>query len=344
VAELNGTNVSAIDTATRQVVARIPVGRGVVALKFDPSGRFGFAVNQKESKVSVIDSSTNTVVGSTPVAKGPDQVAFTKRFAYVRGTGSEKFSLIELGDLAKGKISAVDVQAGQSPASAVPAEIGVADMIVPTPEGNSALIANTPDGMVYYYVEGMMAPMGTLKNYKRRPRALMLLDRGLSEVAPGVYSAPLTLNASGRFDVPLLIDQPRIVKCFGLEVAESPDGSKSRPSASTSVEAAFRGRRFKPGEAVTLKFKITDPATGRPVEGLKDVQVLVFEPPGVWHQRVWAVEKGEGVYEVSQVFPAAALYNVMVGIASRGVSFADLPLTAVTVAHDPANGAAPSGK
>jgi YVTN family beta-propeller protein len=342
VAGLNGDDVRAIDPATRQVVARIPVGRGVVALKFDPSGRFGFAVNQKESKVSVIDSSTNTVVGSTSVAKGPDQVAFTKRFAYVRGTGSEKFTLIELADFSKGKISAVDVQAGQAAASAAPSEIGVADMIVPTPNGNSAMIANTPDGMVYYYVEGMMAPMGTIRNYKRRPRALMLLDRGLSEVAPGVYSAPLTLNASGRFDVPLLIDQPRVVKCFGLEVAESPGGSKSR--ASTAVEAAFKGQRFKRGEAVTLRFKITDPATGLPVEGLKDVQVLVFEPPGVWHQRVWAAEKGGGVYEVSQVFPAAALYNVMVGIASRGVSFADMPLTAVTVTNDPASAAAPSGK
>lgn len=335
VAALNGAAVSAIDPSKQQVVASIPVGRGVVALEFEPKGRFGFAVNQKESTVSVIDSSTNTIVASTPVTKGPDQVVFTDRYAYVRGTGSEKFTLVELTDFARGKISAVDIQAGQSPASRLPAEVGVADMIAPTPGGKGAVIANTPDAMLYYYAEGMMAPMGTIKNYKRRPRALMLLDRGLAEVAPGVYTAPLTLSAAGRFDIPLLIDQPRIVKCFDLEVAESPDGVRSRPRVSVSVEAAFKGRRFEPGKAVTLQFKITDSVTRLPVEGLKDVQVLVFQPPGVWHQRSVAAEKGGGVYEVTQVFPEAALYNVMVGIGSRGVTFADLPLTAVRVKSDP---------
>lgn len=344
VAALNGNTVSAIDPATQKVVADIPVGRGVVALEFEPKGRFGFAVNQKESTVSVFDSATNSVVGSTTVAKGPDQITFTKRFAYVRGTGSEKFTLIEMTDLAEGKLSAVDVQAGQEAASKSPSEIGVADMIVPTPEGNSAIIANAPDAMIYYYVEGMMAPMGTIRNYKRRPRALMLLDRGLSEVAPGVYSASLTVPSAGRFDIPLLVDQPRIVKCFGLEVAESPDGPKSRPGSSVSVEAAFKGQRFEPGKAATLKFKIKDSVTGQPIKGLKDVQVLVFEPPGVWHQRSRAAETEDGVYEVTQVFPSVALYNVMVGIASRGVTFADLPLTIVPVINRPTNASASSGQ
>jgi YVTN family beta-propeller protein len=335
VAAINGTSVSAIDPARQEIVASIPVKRGVVALKFEPRGRFGFAVNQSEGTVSVIDSSTNAVVGSTTVVREPDQITFTDRFAYVRGIGSEKFSLIELKDFSKAKISAVDIQAGQQPASSVPAELGVADMIAPTPEGNSAMIANTPDQMIYYYVEGMMAPMGTIKNYKRRPRALLVLDRSLSEVAPGVYSAPLTLKTAGRFDVPLLIDQPRIFKCFPMEVAESPDGVKARPGAtSLSVEPAFRGRQFKPGDAVTLKFKITDSVTGQPVKGLKDVQVLMFEPPGLWQQRQWARESEDGVYEVTQVFPGVALYHVMVGVASRGVSYADLPLTAVPVIKD----------
>jgi YVTN family beta-propeller protein len=335
VAALNGATVSAIDPSKQQVVASIPVGRGVVAFEFEPKGRFGFAVNQKESTVSVLDSATNALVGSTSVTKGPDQVVFTNRYAYVRGTGSEKFTLVELTDFTKGKISAVDIQAGQSPASKLPAEIGVADMLAPTPGGNGAMIANTPDAMIYYYAEGMMAPMGAIRNYQRRPRALMLLDRGLAEVAPGVYAAPLTLNAAGRFDIPLLIDQPRVVKCFDLEVAASPDGVKSRPRVSVSVEAAFKGRRFEPGKTATLRFKITDAITRLPVEGLKDVQVLVFEPPGVWHQRSIAAEKGSGVYEVTQVFPEAALYHVMVGIASRGVTFADLPLTAVLVKSNP---------
>ena len=341
VASVNDEAVSVIDPAKRQVVARVPVRRGVVALRFEPAGRFGFAVNQVESKVTVIDSATNSAVGEVEVAKGPDQVTFTNRYAYVRATGSEKFSLVELSGVEKGKLAAVDVTAGREPASALPAELGVADMIQPTPEGNAAVIANAPDAMLYYYVEGMMAPMGTLSNYKRRPRALMVLDRSLSETAPGVYSAAVRLAGPGSFDVPLIIDQPRLVNCFQLEVAPSPDGKGEVPRVALKVQPTFEGRQFRAGEQVKLGFKLTDPATGAPVEGLKDLQVLVFEPPGVWQQRQWATEVRKGEYEVTQVFPREGLYNVMVRAQSRGVNFADLPSTRVTVTASA--GGAPKG-
>ncbi|HEX9918145.1 MAG TPA: YncE family protein, partial [Pyrinomonadaceae bacterium] len=173
VASLNGASVLAIDPATQKVAANIPVARGVVALAFEPRGRYGFAINQLDSNVTVFDAATNRVVGGTNVVKSPDQVTFTNRYAYVRGTASEKFSLIELDGLGKAKVTAVDVQAGQRAPSVMPADLGVASMIVPTPEGNSVMIAHAPDTMTYFYVEGMMAPMGTLSNYKRRARGIL---------------------------------------------------------------------------------------------------------------------------------------------------------------------------
>jgi hypothetical protein len=262
-------------------------------------------------------------------------VAFTARYAYIRGTGSEKFSLIETSKLGQGKLTAVDVVAGRQPASALPAEIGVADMIAPTPEGNAAMIANAPDQMIYYYVEGMMAPMGTFTNYKRRPHALLLVDRSLSEVAPGMYSTTIKLTRGGRFEVPLLIGQPRIVNCFELEVAESPEGEKNRTGATIALEPLFKDRQFKPQDTVALRFKISDPVTKLPITGLIDAQVLVFEPPGIWQQRQFAKETEPGVYEVRQVFPREGVYNVMVSVSSRGTSYADLPFTAVRVLNNP---------
>ena len=334
VAAINGASVTAIDPLKREIVSTIPTKRGVVALRFEPAGRFAFVVNQVESTVSVLDASTNTIIGTTPVVKGPDQVAFTERYAYVRGTGSEKFSLIDLSGISKGTLSPVDIVAGRLPASSLPAEIGVADMIAPTPEGNAAMIANTPDQMIYYYVEGMMAPMGTLSNYKRRPHALLLVDRSLDEVAPGVYSTPFKLTRAGRFDVPFIVDQPRIVNCFQLEVAEAPGGN-SQGGISIAVEALFKGQRFKAQSATPLRFKITDPLTKQPIAGLTDVQVLVFEPPGIWQQRHFAKEVEAGVYEINQAFPRDGMYNVMVSVSSRGVTYADLPLTAVAVEEAP---------
>jgi YVTN family beta-propeller protein len=331
VASINGATISAIDPEKKQVVKSIPTKRGVVALRFEPKGRFGFVVNQIENTVTVLDASTNSLVGGAEVVKGPDQVTFTARYAYIRGTGSEKVSLIDLGEVAKGKVTPVDVTAGRLPASNLPQEIGVADMIAPTPEGNAVLIANAPDQMMYYYVEGMMAPMGTISNYKRRPRALLLINRSLTETAPGVYSTPIKLTRAGMFDVPLLIDQPRAHNCFQLEVAESPDAEKNRAGASIAVEALFKEKRFKPQDTIPLRFKITDSLTKQPVIGLDDVQVAVFEPPGIFQQRQWAKDVGGGVYEVTQTFPRAALYHVMLKVASRGVNYADIPFTAVSV-------------
>jgi hypothetical protein len=331
VAAINGASISAIDTSTQQVVATIPTQRGVVALRFEPQGRFGFAVNEKESTVSVIDSSTNRMIDSSQVVKEPDQVAFTKGFAYIRSTASEKFSLIDLNGLGKQKLSVTDLQAGQKSPSALPQEIGVADMIVPTPEGNSVMIANTPDENIYYYVEGMMAPMGTFQNYKRRPHALLLIDRSLQETAPGVYTTPVRLHAAGRFDVPVLIDQLRISNCFQMEVGESADGEKRRAGASIAVQEMFSGQQFKAGEAATLRFKITDAATKQPVGGLKDARVLIFEPPGIWQQRQFAKEVGDGVYEITQVFPHGGSFDVMLSVPSRALSLTDAPVIHVKV-------------
>ena len=334
VAAINGGTITVINPARQQVTKTVPIKRGVVAIRFDPSGRYGFAVNQVESTVSVIDASTNRVIAEGPVVKGADQVTFTRLYAYVRGIESEKFSLIDLSKVKEGKILPIEIPAGRRASSTLPQEVGVADMIRPTPEGNSVMIANLPDQMIYYYVEGMMAPMGTFQNYKRRPHALMLIDSSLTETAPGVYSAPVKLTTAGAFDLPFLIDQPRIVNCFEGKIGDSPYSEKVKATASTMIEPLFKGSRFKPGEAVTLRFKISDALTKQALAGLKDVHVLIYEPPGLWQKRVFAKEVAEGVYEVTEMFPHDGLFRVMTQIRSRGVSFADQHFTAVPITNE----------
>jgi hypothetical protein len=185
--------------------------------------------------------------------------------------------------------------------------------------------------MIYYYVEGMMAPMGTLSNYKRRPYAALILDRSLTETASGVYTVPVRLKGAGRFDVSVLTARPRISHCFQMEVASSPDEERKATGVSVAAVALFDGRQYKAGESAVLRFRIADSATGQPLKGLQDVQVLAFEPPGIWQQRQWAKEVGEGEYELTQTFPRPGLYKVMLRIASRGVTFADLRATSVPV-------------
>lgn len=334
VASINGGTVSVISPGTQQVVRTIPVKRGVVALRFDRSGRYGFAVNQIESTVSVIDAATNAVIAEGAVVKGPDQVTFTASYAYVRGTETEKFSLIELNEIKKGTFAPVNIQAGRLAPTAAPQDIGVADMIQPTPEGNSVIIANAPDQMSYYYTEGMMVPMGTFQNYKRRPRGLMLIDRSLKETAPGVYSSTVKLKSAGLLDVPVIFDQPRITNCFEARVGDSPYSEKIKAQASTLVEPLFKGNRFDIASAVTLQFKVSDSITGQPISGLSDVQILIFEPPGTWQKRTWAKEIGAGVYAVTELFPRDGYFRVMTQIESRGIRYASLPFTNLVILNE----------
>lgn len=332
VSAINSDAINVLDPDKQQVIKRIPVkSRGIVALSFEPSGRYLFAVNQLSSTVEVIDSATNVIVASTSVVKEPDQVLFSDRYAYIRGLDSEKFSLIDVTALKDGQIASLDIQAGRLPPSAAPGEIGVASMIAPTPGGNAVLIANAADRMLYYYQEGMMAPMGTFTNHKRIPHALMILDRSLTETAPGVYAAPVKFGKAGHFDVPLLIDQPRLTNCFQITVAEQPGAKHDVSKVSVQIEAMFENHHFLPKQLQTLNFRIIDSVTKQPINGLKDVRALVIEPPGEWQQRRRLKETEEGVYSLRQSFPHAGSYQLLLEIPSRSVRYNDLQPTTLYV-------------
>ena len=333
---VNGEDIVAIDPSTHRLVGRIPMAAGVVALATEPQGRFVFAVNQVESSLSVIDTATSTVTAATHVVKDPDQIVFTLRYAYVRGIESEKFTLLDLREARNGKLVPLDVQAGRQAPSAAPQELGVAPMIVPTPEGNAVMIANAPDATLHYYQEGMMAPSGTFSNYRRMPRGVLVLDRSLREVAPGVYQATVTLPHPGRFDVPLLFDQPRMSHCFQVTVQESLASTVTAPGPRpVRIQARFGSDLVSSHVPASLSFDLLDATTQEPIVGLRDVQVLIFEPPGSWQQRHWAREVESGRYVVTQSFPRVGEYRVMIQAPSRQLRFADSTSMVLTVVPSP---------
>lgn len=324
VGSLNDSVMTVIDPAAHSQVSTISTQPGVVALRFEPTGRFAVAVNQLENKISVVDTATNGIIGSTAVVKDPDQVTFTERYAYVRGIESEKFSLIDLADLRKGKPAPVDIQAGQHAPSSAPDQLGVADMIVPAPEGNTVMVANAPDQTLYFYQEGMMAPMGTFSNYKRMPRGILILDRSLKEVSPGVYRAPVTFPKAGRYDVPLLIDRPRTMHCFQVSVQELVnEASTATGTRPPIVRAQFGNVPIQARVPTAIGFILIDPTTQQPIVGIRDVQVLLFEPPGTWQQRQHAREVEPGRYAITQSFPHPGEYRVMVQTVSRHLRYTD---------------------
>ena len=116
--------------------------------------------------------------------------------------------------------------------------------------------------MLYFYTEGMMAPMGTFDNYKRIPRGLLVLDRSLEEVAPGVFRASVRVARGGRFDVPMLIDQPRITHCFRLVRQRARGGGKAAPPLAAEVAIA---RDDLMRRSVPFRVRLVDRINRQPV-------------------------------------------------------------------------------
>jgi len=331
VGTLNGDALQVLDPEQPQSVRRIPFKPGVAAVQVAPGGRFAFVLNQLESQLTVIDTTTHTIVGSTTVVKEPDQMTFTPNYAYVRGLGSEKISLIDLPSLQQGKLIPVEIQAGQNPPAASPQDIGVGSMMAPIPEGHGVMLANAPDQTIYYYMEGMMVPMGTFQTYKRKPRALLILDRMLLETQPGVYSLDIKLPHGGGFDVPILLDHPRVVQCFQITVQDAPKDPNTLSTQTLTITPVFSNETWPPRVPIPVSFQVINAATSQPVTGLKDVQILILEAPGTWHQRHWAKETEKGIYEIIQHFPHSGPYIMSVQIPSQGLAFSKTSTTKVFI-------------
>lgn len=311
-------NIVAIGGAGHNILARIEGEPGMRSVRISPDGRFGFAVNTPKGVVHVFDLSTNRVIHTVAGGPGADQVTFSRQFAYIRAAGSESVSLIRIADLGK-DASITKFPAGQK----APAEsrfTSLADAIVPAPEDGAMLVANPADKMIYYYTEGMAAPMGSFQNYKRDPRALLVVDNSLRETQRGVYTTAARLNTAGNFDVVFLLDAPRVINCFNLTVAENPALPKKTDSA-IRIDPLAKEALAQVGEKFTLRFRLVEAKTGTPKLNLEDVRVLVFLAPGIWQQRELAKSEGDGVYETSFVPPKPGVYYVFVQSATLGLEF-----------------------
>jgi YVTN family beta-propeller protein len=315
-------SITVIDTRSQQITTRMQAKPGIKNLSFAPGGRWGFVPNAKENLVYVFDASTNRLAHTISVEKGPDQITFTDTFAYVRSAGSTEVSMIRLSTLTA-QPDMAKFPAGQTAPEEAPVE-SIADVMVPAPEGNSVLLANPADGIVYYYAEGMAAPMGSFQNYRRRPRAVMVVDRSLREATAGVYTATTKLPKSGIYDVAFLLDSPRITHCFNAEAKPNPDVQHEKQAA-IRIEYLNKEKQLRVGEDYKLRFKLADTSTSRAKSDVNDVRVLTMLSSGTWQKRDFARSVGDGVYELDIKVPQTGLYLIFVESRSQGVSFRQLP-------------------
>jgi YVTN family beta-propeller protein len=335
-------SIAVVDPRRQEVVSRLQAKPGIRDLRFAPGGRWGFVPNPNENLVYVFDASTNRLKHTISVEKGPDQIAFTDTFAYVRSTGSTEVTMIRLATLT-GQPDISKFTGGQNAPEVASIEPSLGDLIVPAPEGGSVLVANPADATIYYYSEGMAAPMGSFQNYRRKPRAVTVVDRSLRETTSGVYSTTTKLPKSGVYDVAFLLDSPRVTHCFSAEAKPNPDVPREKQVA-LRIEYLNKDQQLRVAENFKLRFKLVDSATSRAKSDVKDVRVLTLLSSGTWQKRDFARSVGDGVYELDVKVPQGGVYFIFVGSNSQGVSFRQLPHLTLQTSSASASNASKEGE
>lgn len=314
-------NITVIDEQGK-ILARMKAKPGLRSIRFAPGGRYGFVINTKESLVNIFDAASNSVIHEPRIGKSPDQVTFSDTFAFVRSLDTEIVYMIRLGTIAT-EVDVNEFPGGQVPAGKAAPTLR-ADSIVLAPEGNAVIVANPLDKVLYYYTEGMAAPMGNFQNYRRLPMAVLIVDRSLREQTPGVYSTTIKLPASGTYNVAFLADSPRVAHCFEATADPNPLLKEAR-RVPLRLEHQLTELKLPVGRNFQFRFKLIETATNEPKQDLKDVRVLTFLTPGTWQRRDIAKSIGDGIYEINLNVPEAGVYMLFFESGSMGVRYTDLP-------------------
>jgi YVTN family beta-propeller protein len=317
--------IAVVDPERRRVIARMKVEPGLGQIRFAPGGRYAMAVNPSANLVHVVDASRNRVVQAGKTREGPDKVAFSDGLAYIRHLGSETvliFPLKRVG-LDGEPLSVLEFSGGQSPPAAL-ASPSPADAIVQAAGESAVLVANPADRAIYFYKEGMAAPMGHFNNYGHLPRAVLCVNRSLRErTSPGVYETVAKVQTPGRYDAIFYLDSPRIAHCFDMNVEADPTSQLKRNAGKVTVELVGEAPALKVGKVAALRFRIVGKDDRQPKVGLKDVAVLTFLAPGPWNKRHPASEQGDGIYGIEFTPPRPGIFYVNLESSSAGLTLSD---------------------
>ncbi|HSS78256.1 MAG TPA: YncE family protein [Thermoanaerobaculia bacterium] len=320
-----GAAIVAVDAKNPKPLARMASTPGLGQIRFAPGGRLAFVMNPNENTVLIVDAASNRIIQTADVENEPDQVAFSDELAYVRHRGSETVLMIPLKTVGEpGKpVAVVDFPGGQHPPGRMPRATPAAG-IVQAPGASAVLVANPEDEVIYFYKEGMAAPMGHFNNYGKQPLAALVVDRSLREVRPGVYETTARMAGAGDYELAMFVDSPKLVQCFAVKIAADPALAAARQPA-LGIEPLGETKTVLVGSEMAVRFKLTDPKSGAPRTGLQDVRMLTFLAPGLRQQRQVAAEVGQGIYETRFKPAEAGIYYVFVEVASAGLSFQKSP-------------------
>ncbi len=315
--------VTVIDGNDLGVEQHIDLDVGLGPLKFAPGERYALTVNPTKNKVFVIDAAGNKLIHTIDVENMPYQITFSRAFAYVSALGTERVTMINLTSIGEGKDPIVMGFAAGAAAPQMAGDLPLANSVAFTSSEAAVFAVNPADNTTYFYMEGMNAPSGNYKVFGAIARAVTVIDRSLREEEPGVFVSTVKIPAAGRYDVAFMLETPELLHCFSATA--SANTLIAPPVGELALEYLQEDRITAAGAELSLRFRLSDAGSGRPVLGLRDVSVLYFRSPGADRREIIAEEEGDGIYRADLPISKAGGYYVHVGIRSQNLSYEDLP-------------------
>ncbi len=315
-------DVTVLDAKRLEAVKTLQAKPGLAHIATAPGGRHVLVVNTKANTVQVIDTSSAEIIQTGTVGEKPFQISFSRDLAYINHLGTAEIFMLPLGQIGRSgqPLSVVTFSAGRQPLSGTRPD-SPASRIVSAPAEGAVLVAGTRDCEVFYYKEGMAAPMGSFTNYSREPLAVQVVDRSLRERGtPGVYETVAKLGAPGTYDVLIVANAPKILHSFELTVAPNPALEAARNTPKVVIAPVIPDRPARAGESAIFRFRVADKQTNEPITGLRDIMIVVMAPDN-WNERQVAREEGGGVYSVSVTPPRPGVYYAHAQCLSRNVDF-----------------------
>jgi hypothetical protein len=182
---------------------------------------------------------------------------------------------------------------------------------------------------VYYYMEGMNAPMGAFRNYGHKPRAVQIANRALKELEPGVYSTTVKVPMAGTFEIAFLNEAPQFLHCFTMEAAVNP--KLERASDPVAVEYLNEREALVAGDEMKLRFRLYQPGSGKTFVDAGGVAVKYFRAPRFDLTEMVATHVGEGIYEATLPFRSAGSYYIYIAAPGLNAGYKDLNYKTVLV-------------
>jgi len=327
--------ISSIARTDHQATQFFQLEPGIISLRIDPSGRWGFVPNLKTDRLTIIDLAEGRIARQLQVGTQPHQVSFTDDYAYIRSLQDPAVTLVKLSEIAGEGVPAVQrIPFGnRAPGSPPPLQAGdagsfsLADSIVPTGEYGAVVAANQAEAVIYYYMEGMVAPMGTFSTYGRIPRALQVVDRSIHEVEKGVYGARIRIPSEGDYSVAFVLDTPWVDHCFSFSAV--PDSRHPAPGPQPpKLKFDRTPTRLLAGEPLQLDFRL-ETENGSPAPPAEQLVVQFFHYPGHSQQRLHPVATAPGHYRVNLTARQTGLHYLFFALRTPGEKLQSLPRLAL---------------